>query len=109
MEGQALRDRAAEFRAADCAIVGISFDAPADNKVFADAQQFGFPLLSDADHTVGARYQVLREDDDQYAQFPMRQSFLIDPRGALARVYSVWDVAAHADDVLADLRQRQRA
>jgi thioredoxin-dependent peroxiredoxin len=104
VEGQALRDRADEFRAANCAIVGVSFDTPEDNKRFADAQQFGFPLLSDVTREVGRRYEVVREEDDQYAEFPMRQSFLIDPRGVLRKVYTVWDVASHADDVLADLR-----
>ena len=107
MEGQALRDRADAFRAADCAIVGISFDAPSDNKAFADAQQFGFVLLSDVDKEVGRRYQVLRSDDDQYREFAARQSFLIDPRGVVRKVYSVWDVAGHADEVLADLRAMQ--
>ena len=107
MEGQALRDRADAFRAAGCSIVGISFDTAADNKAFADAQGFGYPLLSDVDREVGRRYEVVREGDDQYAQFPMRKSFLIDPRGVLRKVYSVSDVAGHADDVLADLRQLQ--
>jgi peroxiredoxin len=62
-------------------------------------------LLSDADREVGRRYQVLRAEDDQYGEFPMRQSFLLDPGGMLRKVYSVWDVVAHADDVLADLRE----
>jgi peroxiredoxin Q/BCP len=84
--------------------VGVSFDSPADNKAFADAQEFGFPLLSDVDREVGRRYEVLRAEDDQYAEFAMRQSFLIDPHGVLRKVYSVWDVAAHADEVLGDLR-----
>jgi peroxiredoxin Q/BCP len=109
VEGQALRDRAEQFRAADCAIVGISFDPPDDNKAFADAQEFGFVLLSDVDRAVGRRYEVVRDDDDQYAAFPMRQSFLIDPRGVVRKVYSVWDVAGHADDVLGDLREMQLA
>ena len=103
MEGQALRDRADEFRSADCVVIGISFDTPADNKVFADAQEFGFPLLSDVDQQVGRRYDVRRDGDDQYAEFPRRVSYLIDPEGVIRRAYVVADVARHADDVLADL------
>ena len=103
MEGQALRDRAVAFRAAGCVVLGISFDTPADNKLFADAQEFGFPLLSDIDQSVGRRYDVLRDADDQYAEFPRRISYLIDPTGVIRRAYVVSDVAAHADDVLADL------
>jgi|SRR5579871_4910943 len=96
------------FRSADCSIVGISFDTPADNKTFADAQGFGYPLLSDVDRGVGQRYAVVRAGDDQYADFPMRQSFLIDPAGVVRKAYSVSDVANHADEVLADLAAMQR-
>jgi peroxiredoxin Q/BCP len=103
VEGQALRDRADAFRAVACVVIGISFDTPADNKLFADAQEFGFPLLSDVDQEVGRRYDVLREADDQYAEFARRISYLIDPTGVIRRTYVVADVAAHADEVLADL------
>jgi peroxiredoxin Q/BCP len=87
--------------------VGVSFDTPEDNKAFAEAQGFGFPLLSDVDREVGRRYGVLRDPDDQYAGFPKRESFLIDPGGVLRKVYQVSDVASHADEVLADLRRLQ--
>jgi thioredoxin-dependent peroxiredoxin len=103
VEGQALRDRAHAFRAAACIVLGISFDTPAENKLFAEAQEFGFPLLSDVDRAVGRRYDVLRDADDQYAEFPRRISYLIDPAGVIRRAYVVADVAAHADEVLADL------
>jgi len=103
VEGQALRDRADDFRSADCVVLGISFDAPADNKAFADAQEFGFPLLSDVDRQVGSRYDVVRQTDDQYVEFPQRRSYLIDPEGIIRKTYVVADVAGHADEVLRDL------
>jgi len=103
VEGQALRDRADDFRRADCVVLGVSFDTPGENKTFAEAQEFGFPLLSDVDRSVGARYEVTREDDDQYAPFPRRLSYLIDPQGLIRRSYAVTDVAGHADEVLLDL------
>jgi peroxiredoxin Q/BCP len=103
VEGQALRDRADAFRAVACVVLGISFDTSEENKLFADAQEFGFPLLSDVDRAVGRRYDVLRQADDQYAEFARRISYLIDPAGMIRRVYVVSDVAAHADEVLADL------
>ena len=84
-------------------VIGISFDTPADNKLFAEAQEFGFSLLSDVDQHVGRLYEVRRDDDDQYTEFPRRISYLIDPAGVIRRAYVVSDVAAHADDVLADL------
>jgi peroxiredoxin Q/BCP len=89
--------------------MGVSFDTPADNKAFADAQHFGFQLLSDVDRSVGRRYGVLRADDDQYTAFPLRQSFLIDPAGVIRKTYVVSDVAGHAAEVLADLDALQHA
>ncbi len=87
--------------------MGISFDTPAENKSFADAQEFGFTLLSDVDRSVGRAYQAARADDDQYAAFPLRISYLIDPAGVIRKTYAVSDVHGHADEVLADLDAMQ--
>jgi peroxiredoxin Q/BCP len=84
-------------------VLGASFDTPADNKRFADAQRFGFRLLSDVDKVVGKAYEVTRQPDDQYASVPLRISYLIDPDGMIRRSYAVADVAAHAQQVLDDL------
>ena len=69
-------------------VIGISFDTPADNKLFAEAQEFGFSLLSDVDQHVGRLYEVRRDDDDQYTEFPRRISYLIDPAGVIRRVFA---------------------
>jgi thioredoxin-dependent peroxiredoxin len=103
-----LRDNAEQFSQANCAIVGASFDTPAENLVFANAQGFHYPLLSDSDRSVGAAYGVVRSPGDQHSAFPKRHSFLVDPVGTLRRVYLVTDVATHASDVLADLEELQR-
>ncbi len=103
-----MRDRAERFAAAGCVVIGASFDTPAENKGFADAQEFGFPLLSDVDRSVGRAYETARRDDDQYAAFPHRVSYLIDPAGVIRKTYAVSDVADHADEVLADLDALQR-
>lgn len=84
-------------------ILGASFDTPAENKAFADAQGFDYPLLSDIERVTGAAYEVVRAADSQYANFPERLSYLIDPEGNIAKSYAVKDVAAHAGEVLADL------
>lgn len=89
-------------------ILGASFDTPEENKAFAEAQQFGFRLLSDVDRRVGAAYEVLRSPDDQYAAFPMRIAYLIDPGGVVRRSYAVSDVAGFADSVLEDLGRFQK-
>ncbi len=105
MEGQALRDRAERFEELGVTILGASYDTPAENLAFAQAQQFPFRLLSDTDHTVAATYEVTRDADDKFAGFPRRYSYLIDPDGVIAHAYDVTDVARHADQVLADVQR----
>ena len=108
IEGQELRDRADDFAAAECTVVGVSFDTPRENKAWYDAQAFGFRLLSDVDHAVGRMYEVEREPDDQYAAFPLRVSYLIDPDGIIRKTFEVSGVAEHAAavlDILAELRR----
>jgi thioredoxin-dependent peroxiredoxin len=88
-------------------ILGASFDQPFENKSFQQLQEFPYQLLCDVDRSVGQQYEVARPADDQYASFPMRISYLIDPEGVIRRTYEVKDVAGHADEVLADLASLQ--
>ena len=89
-------------------ILGASFDTPAENLEFAEAQRFEFSLLSDVDRRVGTAYDVVRPADEQYSEFARRHSFLIDDTGVIRHVYIVTDVAQHAAEVLADLEKLQR-
>ena len=103
MQGQGLRDSAHRFDELHAVILGASFDTPAENLAFADAQEFPFRLLSDVDRAVGAAYEVTRAANDPYANFPRRFSYLVDPHGVIVRAYDVTDVAGHAQQVLDDL------
>jgi peroxiredoxin Q/BCP len=84
-------------------VLGASFDTPEENRAFAEAESFNFRLLSDTDRTVGGRYEVVRPSDDQYADYPMRVAYLIDPEGTIRRAVEVTDVEGFAGMVLADI------
>jgi peroxiredoxin Q/BCP len=88
-------------------ILGASFDTPAENKAFAEAQEFPYRLLSDSDSSVGTAYGVKKGPDEQYPEYASRKSFLIDPDGMVRKVYEVTDVAAHPQQVLDDLTDLQ--
>lgn len=81
----------------------MSFDRPDENKAFKDAQAFPYPLLSDEDRSVGEAYGAKKGPDEQWADFPKRLTFLIDPAGVVRRVYTVSDVATHPEAVLNDI------
>ena len=84
--------------------MGASFDTPAENKAFAEAQAFGYRLLSDVDRSVGGTYEVIRAPDDPYADMPLRIAYLIDPEGTIRQAYLVTNVGGFAAEVVADLR-----
>ena len=102
MQGNGLRDRAREFAAAGCVIVGVSFDAVAKNHAFARKLDLPFALACDEAKQVGAAYDAI-EPDGEDAGWPRRVSFLIDPGGVVARVYDPVDPTTHAATVLRDL------
>ena len=104
MQGQGFRDRSSEFDAEGAVILGASFDTVAENLAFADAQGFTFRLLSDTTREVGEAYGVKKPADEQWADFPRRITYLIDPAGIVQRIYHVTDVAANPDEVLVDIR-----
>lgn len=89
-------------------MLGASFDTVEENRAFAEAQEFPFRLLSDVDRSVGRAYEVVRSPGHQYADYPERVSYLIDPAGVVRRSYAVHDVAGHAAAVVADLTELQR-
>ena len=84
-------------------VLGASFDTPAENKAFADAQNFNYRLLSDVDRTVGEQYEVKKGVDEQFPDFPKRIAYLIDPQGVIRKAYEVTDTEGFAAQVLTDL------
>ena len=102
-----MRDKSKDFEDANCTVLGISFDPPADNAAFRSAHDFPFDLLSDEERTVGNLYQAVR-DPNSYTDYPKRISYLIDRAGIIQRTYEVRDPGGHADEVLADLVALER-
>ena len=80
-------------------MLGISYDAPADNGAFDD--KFGFPydLQSDEDGAASVAYGAAAPD----AARASRVSVLIAPDGRVAVAYAEVTPAEHPDQVLADL------
>ncbi len=99
IEGIGFRDRIQDFEEKNCAVLGVSFDLPADNKAF--KEKFGFPydLLSDGDK--GASIQFGASDGSPGNA--SRVSVLIGPEGEIIKAYEKVTPADHPQQVLADL------
>lgn len=87
-------------------VVGVSVDDSASHKKFADKYHLPFPLLADRDAAVARSYGAL--SDLLVARFARRYTFLIDPRGKIAKTYLQVDTSRHSKEIVDDLRQLTR-
>lgn len=75
---------------------GASLDSVADQAKFHEQQELNFPLLSDPDGSVAAKYGVLPEG----ASWTARVTFVIDPKGILRAIDDKVQVTSHGDDLI---------
>ena len=99
-EGRGLRDSFSTFHDKQVEILGVSFDPPAQNKEFVEAEHFPFRLLSDVDRSLAV---AVGAADAPAAPVARRISYLVGPDGKVRAVYANVTPASHAKDVLADL------
>jgi len=86
-----LRDAATDFSKLDVQVYGISMDDVAAVAAFAKAQKLDFPLLSDPDGSVAAKYGVAMAG----RPFANRVTFVIDDKGVLRAIDDKVDVTKH--------------
>lgn len=96
-----LRDGYEEFRRRDVALLGVSLDAPGSHAAFAEHHRLPFPLLSDPGGHVAGTYGALWALGP--VRFARRHTYLIDPRGRIARILLSVTPGTHAADVLAEI------
>jgi peroxiredoxin Q/BCP len=84
-----IRDRSAEYAAAGARVLGVSPDEPEMIKKFDDKHGLGFTLLGDVDHAVADRYGAWGEKSMYGKKYMgmLRSTFIIDPKGKIARVF----------------------
>jgi peroxiredoxin Q/BCP len=102
-ECRALRDGSAKLAELGVEVYGVSLDSVADQARFREQEQLSFPLLSDPDGSVAAKYGVLEPG----RPYPQRVTFVIDEKGILRHVDEKVSVDTHAED-LAALVQKLR-
>lgn len=88
-------------------VLGVSVDSVDSHKKFCAKEGLNFKLLADTDHKVTSAYGSLTNLG--IAKFAARHTFLIDPNGKIAQVYSRVDPTTHSGEVLAELDELQKA
>lgn len=108
-EACALRDNLPKFKTIDAVVLGVSADSVVSHKKFVDKFKLPFTLLADVDKKTVNDYGVWQEKS-MYGKKYMgiaRTSFLIDPKGKIAKIYEKVKPEVHAEEVLKDLEQLQ--
>jgi len=89
-----IRDDLNKFKDKNIVVLGISIDSKKDIKRFVRENNINFPLLSDNNKIVTAKYGVLRDDGKA-----KRVTFIVDKKGIIVKIIEVSDVSAHSHNV----------
>jgi peroxiredoxin Q/BCP len=92
----------AKYTAKNAAILGVSVDSVDSHKEFCTKESLTFKLLADTKGDVVAKYGSSR------GAMAARNTFLIDPKGNVAKVYTGVMVNQHSEEVLAALAELQK-
>jgi len=93
------RDNIFAFRKLGVNVLGISVQDVASKKEFAAKHSLPFSVLADTDKSVARAYGVL-----SMLGFARRETFVIDPKGRIAKHYPDVDPKTHSKQLLADLQ-----
>jgi peroxiredoxin Q/BCP len=108
-EACAFRDNLPKFKKVDAVVFGVSVDSVKSHAKFAEKFQLPFTLLADEDKKMVQDYGVWGKKKFMGREYlgTMRTSFLIDPKGKIAKIYENVKPEVHADQVLTDLKELQ--
>jgi len=81
-------------------VLGVSYDSPKKNRIFAEKNELPFRLLSDHDHELAKSVGAAR------AMIPLakRVSYLVGADGVVLATYPDVDPKTHAQEVLDEYR-----
>lgn len=106
-EACAIRDNFPDFTKLKAKVFGISADSVKSHKKFAEKYHLPFSLLSDENREVIDKYGVWGKKKFMGREYEgiLRTSFLIDPKGKIAKVYENVKPEIHAAEALGDIQE----
>ena len=106
IEAQNFQRDLAKYAAKNAAIVGVSVDSAESHKDFCTKEGLKYRLLSDPEGKVSTAYNSVMEYNG--TKLSARNTFLIDPKGNLVRVFAKVKPVGHSEEVLAALDEVQK-
>jgi thioredoxin-dependent peroxiredoxin len=107
LEAQNFQRDLLKYQNAGAVIVGVSVDSAQSHKDFCAKEGLNFKLLADPDGKVSTQYGSVMEY--QGAKMAARNTFLINPKGEIAKVYTGVKPAGHSEEVLKDLTAQKKS
>jgi thioredoxin-dependent peroxiredoxin len=95
-----------KFEAQNAVILGVSVDTVDSHKQFCTKDGLTFHLLADPDHKVVDEYGSLGHFGSM--TIANRNTFLIDPKGKIVKVWTKVDPKVHSEEVLAAIEQLKK-
>ncbi|MBV8904841.1 MAG: peroxiredoxin [Acidobacteriia bacterium] len=96
------RDQA-QYDKLNAAVVGVSVDSVDSHVQFCTKENLTFKLLANPSHDIVDKYGSLA--NMRGMTIAARNTFLVDPKGNIRKVYTMVDPNPHSQQVLADLAQ----
>jgi peroxiredoxin Q/BCP len=92
-------------------VIGVSADSPESHQKFADKYNLTILLLSDTEHTVLKAYDAWKPMTMFGKEYlgTRRDTFLIDPKGFIVKIWRKVNPKGHADEVKAALMEKKEA
>ena len=105
-EACAIRDNYDGFKKIKAVVLGVSVDSVKSHGKFRDKYELPFILLSDEKKEVVNMYGVWAKKKFMGREYmgTLRNSYLIDPKGRIAKVYEKVTPHIHAEEVLRDIK-----
>jgi len=109
-EACGFRDNLPRFAKINATVLGVSADSVQKHQRFSSKYRLPFTLLSDEKKEVLNAYGVWGKKKFMGREYMgiYRTSFLIDPKGKIAKIYESVKPEQHAEEVLHDLSELKR-
>jgi len=101
------RDAVKRIIASKTVVFGLSLDSVGSHKLFAEKYNLPFSLLADETGEVSELYDSLR--NLLVYKVAKRNTFIVDPKGNIAKIYLSVNPKTHSEMVLNDLNILQKA
>jgi peroxiredoxin Q/BCP len=95
-----------QYQHRDVVVLGVSVDSADSHKQFCTKEGLNFKLLADTDHKVSSAYGSLTNLG--LVKFASRHTFIINPEGKVAKVFTEVNPNKHSEEVLAALAELQK-